>query len=176
MKILVKLGIFLAVLLNSLLGLAESKADRVYNMFNGKEGVTSLSFSKSAIKPFEIFFDEESKKVIYKMEKIQFLTYDQNKGELSSNDAFNRILKELSGNGYFLIDPDKIDCEDCKTNWKNENIRLIGNGNESNMNEFHLLVIDNDSCLLFSFFGEITIEDINNCTRFSKSAKVNITM
>jgi hypothetical protein len=176
MKIILKLGIFLAVMLSSLLGLAESKSDKIYDMFNGKDGVSSLSFSKSAIKPFEIFFDDESKKVIYKMEKIQFLAYDQNKGDLSVTDVFNRILKELDGNGYFRIDPDEIDCKNCKTDWNEDNIRLIGHGNRKIMNEFHIVVIDNNSCLLFSFYGEITFDDINNCTKFSKSAKVNITM
>jgi len=171
-----KLGIFLAVMLSSLLGLAESKSDKIYDMFTGKDGITSISFSKSAIKPFEIFFDEESKKVIYKMEKIRFMAYDQSKGELTNNDVFKRILRELDGNSYFLIDPDKINCENCKTDLNKENIRLIGHGNMNTMNEFHIVVIENNSCLLFSFYGDITIDDINNCTKFSKSAKINITM
>jgi len=176
MNFLIKLGIFLAVMLSSLLGLAESKSDKIYDMFNGKDGVTSISFSKSAIKPFEMFFDDESKKVIYKMEKIRFMSYDENKGDLSSNDAFNRILKELNESSYFKIDPDEINCENCKTDWNKKNIRLIGHGNKTKMDEFHIVVIDNNSCLLFSFYGDITIDDINNCTKFSKSAKVNITM
>jgi len=171
-----KLGIFLAVMLSSLLGMAESKSDKIYNMFNGKDGVTSLSFSKSAIKPFEIFFDDESKKVIYKMEQVRFMAYEEGKGDLSSNDVFNRILKELDGNSYFSIDPDEINCDNCKNGWKEENIRLIGHGKRTMMNEFHIVVIDNNSCLLFSFFGNITVDDINNCAKFSKSAKVNITM
>lgn len=176
MNILLKLGIFLAVMLSSLLGLAESKSDKIYSMFNDKDGITSISFSKSAIKPFEIFFDDESKKVIYKMEKIQFLAYDQSKGDLTAKEVFNRIFKELVGNGYFLIDPDEINCKNCKTDWDEENIRLIGHGNKKAMNEFHIVVIDNNSCLLFSFYGDITIDDINNCTKFSKSAKESITM
>jgi hypothetical protein len=176
MKILMKIGIFLAVMLSSLLGLAESKSDKIYEMFNGKDGVSSVSFSKSAIKPFEIFFDDESKKVVYKMEKIRFMSYDQSKGDISTNDVFNRILKEFNGISYFLIDPDEIDCENCKTDWNEDNVRLIGHGNRTTMNEFHIVVIDNNSCLLFSFYGDITIDDINNCTKFSKSAKVNVTM
>ena len=60
MNFLMKLGIFLAVMLSSLLGLAESKSDKIYDMFTGKDGITSISFSKSAIKPFEIFKTDRS--------------------------------------------------------------------------------------------------------------------
>jgi hypothetical protein len=176
MKILIKLGIFLAIMLSSLLGLSESKSDKIYALFNGKDGVTSLSFSKSATKPFEMFFDDDSKKVIYKMEQIRLLAYDQNKGTLSINNVFGRIKKELSGNSYFEIDPKEIDCKNCKTDWDEENVRLIGHGSRSSMNEFHILIIDQNSCLLFSFYGDITVEDITNCSKFSKSAKINISM
>jgi hypothetical protein len=176
MKIILKIGMLLAVMLSSLLGLAESKSDKIYDMFTGKDGVTSLCFSKSAIEPFEIFMDDDSKKVIYKMEKIKFLAYNEDKGELSSTDVFTRVDKELSGSKYFPIDPDEIKCDDCHTDWKKENVRLIGHGEKEAMNEFHVLVKDNSSCLLFSFFGDITIEDIRYCTKFSKSAKIDIKM
>ena len=176
MKIILKLGIYLAIMLSTLLGKAQTKSDKIYDLFNGKDGVISFSFSKSVIKPFDIFLDDESKKVIYKMKEVRFLSYDQSKGSLSCNDVFIRILKELNGDNYFFIDPDEINCENCKTDWNKENIRLIGHGTKKSMNEFHIVVIDNNSCLLFSFFGDITIDDINKCAKFSKSAKVNITM
>jgi hypothetical protein len=176
MNFIIKLGILLAIMLSTLLGLAESKSDKIYDMFNGKDGVSSISFSKSAVKPFEMFFDDESKKVIYKMEQIRFLAYDQDKGDLSSENVFTRILKELNGKGYFEIDPKEIDCKNCKIDWSEDKIRLIGHGNKLSMNELHIIAIDNKSCLLFSFYGDISIDDINNCTKFSKSAKVNITM
>ncbi|HNW50812.1 MAG TPA: hypothetical protein PKH79_07010 [Prolixibacteraceae bacterium] len=174
MKIILKIGILLATLLTSLLGLAESKSDKVYDLFNGKDGTTSLCFSKSAIEPFEIFLDDESKKVIYKMEKVKFLAYDENKGDLSASDVFNRIDKILSNDKYFTIDPDEINCDDCHADWKKENVRIIGHGEKKAMDEFHILVKDNNSCLLFSFFGNITVADLKYCTKFSKSVKIDI--
>jgi len=176
MNILIKLGIFLAVVLSSLIGFAQSKSNKVYDMFSGKEGVSSVSLSKSAITPFEIFFDDDTKKVIYKMDRFRFLSYDDNKGRLQSDDVFERITNELNSVEYFTIDPTELNCKNCKGNWNDENIRLFGRGDRSSMDEFHILVIDNDNCMLFSFYGDITIEDINKCADFSNNAKFNISV
>jgi hypothetical protein len=174
MNILIKLGIFLAVLLSSILGFAQSRSNKVYDMFSGKDGVSSVSLSKSAIAPYDIFFDDDTKKVIYKMDRFRFLTYNENKGRLRADDVFERIVNELNSVEYFTIDPSELNCKNCKGNWNDENTRLFGRGNRSSMDEFHILVIDNNTCLLFSFYGNISIEDINKCADFSNNAKLNI--
>jgi len=176
MKILIQIGIFLAILLSSLFTTAQSKSNKVYDLFSGKEGVSSISLSKSAITPFEIFLDEESKKVVYKMERFRFLSYDEGKGQLRKYDVFQRITDELTTNEYFNIDPGELNCKNCRGSWNDDEIKLFGRGNRSAMNEFHILVIDNNNCMLFSFYGDITIEDINNCANFSNTAKINISL
>jgi len=176
MKILIQIGIFLAILLSSLFTTAQSKSNKVYDLFSGKEGVSSISLTKSAITPFEIFLDEESKKIVYKMEQFKILSYDQNKGRLRSSEVFQRITDELTTAEYFNIDPTELNCKNCKGNWNDDEIKLFGHGSRYAMNEFHLLVIDNNNCMMFSFYGDITIEDINNCANFSNTAKINISL
>jgi hypothetical protein len=176
MNIVIKLGIFLSLFLSSLLGFSQSKSNKIYDMFSGKEGVSSISLSKSAIAPFEIFFDDDTKKVIYKMERFRFISYDENKGRLSTSDVFERINNELNSSEYFTIDPSELNCKNCRGNWSDDTMRLWGRGNRSSMDEFHILVIDKNNCILFSFYGDISIEDINKCADFSNTAKINISI
>jgi len=177
MNLLFKLGMLLAILLSSLFGQAQSKSDKVYDMFAGKDGVVNLSFSKSVIKPFEIFIDDDTKKVIYKMKKIRFMSYDEDKGKIDSKEVYSRITKELSAGNYFEIYPEEIDCDDCNLHSdSNDQIILIGHGNRVNMDEFHFVLEDNGNCILFSFFGDITIDDLRECGRFTKTTKELISM
>ncbi|MDA3929165.1 MAG: hypothetical protein PF541_09410, partial [Prolixibacteraceae bacterium] len=116
MKLLIRLGILVAIMLSSFLGNAQSKSDKIYDMFSGKDGVLTLSFSKSVLKPFEIFIDDDTKKVIYKMKKVRFMTYNEDKGELDAFNVLERILNEFDSREYFKIDPEEFDCEDCDVN------------------------------------------------------------
>lgn len=171
MNFLYKLGILLAIMLSSLLGLAQSKADKLYDTFSGKDGIVTLSFSKSVIKPLEIFMDDDTKKVIYKMKKISFMSYNENKGDLYAFNVYERILKELKGGSYFRIDPEEFDCDDCDIDIEGDDVIFIGHGVKKDMDEFHIVAFDNEMCLLFSFYGDITVDDLKECGRFSSTTK-----
>lgn len=172
MKIFLKLGIFLALTLTSLLGVAESKSARIYDMFSGKDGVITLSFSKSFLEPFELFLDDDTKKVIYQMEKVRFLAYNEDKGKLESEMVYDKIITQLSGSPYFEIDPDDLDCDDCNIHVESDDeLTLIGHGTSKKMNEFHALIYDGDDCILFSFYGDISVEDLKQCSKFTQSTK-----
>ena len=177
MKILIKLGILLAVMLSSLLGVAQSKSNKIYDMFAGRDGVVSVSFSKSAIKPLEIFIDEDTKKVIYNMEKIRFMSYNEKKGDLDAYKVYERIQKELNGTGYFEIDPDDIDCDEANIEIEyDDDVKLIGHGKKDKMDEFHMVAFDDELCFIFSFYGKITVEDIKEFGRFSHTARGVVSM
>ena len=165
-----RLGIFLAILLSSFLGLAQSQSDKVYDTFSGKEGVITLSFSKSAIKPFEVLIDEDTKKVIYRMEKIRFMLYNEKKGELSALNVYNRIKSQLGGIDYFEIDPNEINCNTCEIN-EYDNVSLYGRGNRYKMDEFHLVIFDDETAILLSFYGDITVDDLKEFGKFSHSTQ-----
>lgn len=172
MQIIHKLGILLAIMLSALVGSAQSKSDKLYDMFSGKDGVTSISFTKSILKPFEIFLDEDTEKVMYKMKKIRFMAYNEDKGDLNANKVYERMLRELDGGAYFEIDPDEIECDDCDIHFESDDdVHLIGHGKRKNMDEFHVVIYDNDNCILFSFYGDITIEDLKECGKFTRTTK-----
>ena len=173
MSTIYKLGVLLAVLLSSLFGTAQSKSDQLYDMFSGNEGVATLSFAKSVIKPLELFIDDDTKKVIYKMKKVRFLSYNQEKGKFQADEVYNRMLKTLSGGQYFEIDPKEIKNNDCHIHIDDDGdqIKLIGQGKKDKMDEFHLVLRENNNTLIFSFFGDITVEDLKAFGKFSCSTK-----
>lgn len=174
MKIIMKLGILLASLLINFIGTAQN-TQRIYDSFNSEEGAIVLSFTKSVLEPFEFLLDDDTKKVVYKMKKVKFLSYNEEKGSMNSKLAYNRISSKLEGGKYFEIDPNDLNCEDCQFEVEIEDedeIKLIGHGsNEKHLNEFHVLIKSNKHCILFSFFGEISVEDLKSCTKFSQSTK-----
>lgn len=177
MQIIIKLGILLAVLLSSLFGFSQSNADKIYDSLSGEDGVTTLSFSKSVLKPFEFFIDEDSKKVIYKMEKVRFLAYNENKGHVRASKVHNRIIDKLQGKGYFEIDPDELEHEDFDVNFDDgDDVQLFGHGKRKKMDEVHILVYDQNDCVLVSFYGDITIDDIKQCGKFTHSTRNMIEM
>ena len=174
MKIIIKFGIFVAIMVSSYLGMGQSPSNKVYDTFSGKEGVVTLSFSKSALKPFEVLIDDETKKVVYRMEKVSFLFYNEQKGKLSALNVYNRIKSELNDIDYFEINPDEINCNDCDID-EYDNVSLIGRGSRYSMNEFHLLVVEDDFCMLLSFYGDITVDDLKEFGKFSRSTQTFIT-
>ncbi len=176
MNTILKLGIVIATFLASLVAHAESKSDKVYNLFSGKEGVTYISFSKSVIKPFEVFFDEESKKVIYKMEKVRFMHYNKEKGKLKISEVTERIVRVFDDPEYFTLDPNEFDFKNNNQDKEWDEVKMLGRGEKSKMNELHIIASDEDGCVIFSFYGDIKIEDVRSCTKFSRSTNINISI
>jgi hypothetical protein len=176
MKIIIQLGVALALLLSSLLGLAESKADKIYDMYSGRAGFTTLSFSRSTLAPYEIFFDDNTKTVVEKIDRVRFLVYDQKKGKHNNDEVFDRAVSVITAPGYFFIDPSEIDCRDCSNNWNDNDLRIVGFGSRAEMSELHIIVVDKETVALFSFYGKLSMDEINNCMMFSNSSKFNISM
>lgn len=170
MNIIIRIGVFAAVMLSSILGFAESQSDKIYTTFSGKEGVVSLSFSKSALKPFEVLIDDDTKKVIYKMEKVSFLVYNQNKGQLSALNVYNRIKSGLNDIDYFEIDPRDLNCNDCGID-EYDNLTLYGRGSYNSMDEFHIIVYDDNIAMLLSFYGDISVNDLKEFGKFSHTTQ-----
>lgn len=175
MQMIHKLGILLAILLSTIIGSAQNKTEKIFDMYSGKAGVITLSFNKSVVEPLEIFLDEDSKRVLLKMKNVKLLIYNQTKGDFLAQEVFNRISDEFTGGKYFEIDPNNIDCENfsIKTDSKSDQVRIIGHGMSNSMDEFHMLIYDNGSTMLFTFIGDITVEDLQSFCKFSHQTKNN---
>jgi len=176
MSFFVKLGILLAMIMASIVGTAQNATKKVYDMFEGKDGVSSMSLSKSAMSSYEMFLDDDTKDVLSKLTMFRFLNYDENDGQLTSQNVFDRIANEFNSSGYFTITSSEINCRGCKQQWNSSDALLWGRGSRSAMSEFHILLIDRSDCLLFSFFGNISIDDINKCAQLSDKAQITINM
>ncbi|HKM93956.1 MAG TPA: DUF4252 domain-containing protein [Prolixibacteraceae bacterium] len=175
MQLIHKLGILLAILLSALIGTAQGKSDKLYDMYSGKDGVFTLSFNSSFLKPLEVFVDDDTKEVIMKMKKVRMLFYNEHKGTQNAFDVYERFTSELKGDKYFEIDPEEIDCKNGSIKVESdENLLLIGHGTKNEMDEFHILVNDDNNTMLFSFFGEITINNFKELGRFSKISRKNM--
>jgi hypothetical protein len=171
MNFIYKLGVMLALLLGSLFGNAQSKSDKLYTLFEGKDGFIVAGFSKSVMKPFDIFLDNESKRVLYKMERVKFMTYNDFNGKLSAEDVYNRIGNTLNSDGYFEIDINQISSQNTSVSWDEDadKVRIIGRGNPEHMNEFHIVTLDNNRTFFISFYGDIDVEDLDSFTSMNKS-------
>lgn len=174
MKVILKLGILIASLIMHLVGTAQN-SQKVYDAFNSKEGAFVLSFSKSVLEPFEFLLDDETKKVVYRMNKVKFLSYNDKKGNMNSKAVFYKISSNLEGGKYFEIDPNELNCDDCQFDIEvdgNDEFKLIGHGSNSRkLDELHVLIQSDNHCVLFSFFGDISVEDLKECAKFSQSTK-----
>lgn len=171
MRTIIKLGVLLGILLASIHGMAESKSDRIYNMFLNEEGTIIISLSKSAVMPLKIFMDNHTREVINEMEKIRFMVYDESKGIFSSSEVYDRINNEINGDSYFIIDPEDIKCKKCNHDFYDDDAKLIGHGSANNMDELHIIYNERKDCFLFSFYGNITLDDLSKFVRFSHSAE-----
>ena len=173
MQLIHKLGILLAILLASFTGNAQNNAQKIFDKYSGRQGFVTLGFANSLIKPFEVFLDDDSKQVLLKMDKVNLLFYNEDKGSFTSNEIFERISNEMNETDYFDIDPNKFNCNSFKIEADSdyEQIRIIGRGQPNNMSEFHILLSESDNTMLFSFFGDITVEDLNTFCSFSHSTK-----
>lgn len=171
MNFIYKLGMLLALMLGSLLGSAQSKSDKLYTLFEGKDGFTVVGFSKSVMQPFDIFLDNESKRVLYKMERVKFMSYNDWNGKLSAQEVYDRISKTLSSNDYFEIDVNQLSSPNASISWDKdaEDVRLIGHGTHDRMDEFHIVTIDQNRTFFISFYGDIAIEDIAGFTSMNRS-------
>ncbi|HPB06340.1 MAG TPA: DUF4252 domain-containing protein [Prolixibacteraceae bacterium] len=108
MSFFVKLGILLAMIMASIVGTAQNATKKVYDMFEGKDGVSSMSLSKSAMSSYEMFLDDDTKDVLSKLTMFRFLNYDENDGQLTSQNVFDRIANEFNSSGYFTITSSEI--------------------------------------------------------------------
>lgn len=173
MQLIYKLGVLLAIFLASLTGNAQSNAQKVFDMYSGKQGFVGLGFAKSIIQPIEIFLDDDSKRVLLKMDRVNLLFYNENEGNYSTDEIFYRIDTKLNGNDYFDIDPEEFNCKNfnIETDSDYKQIRIIGHGLHNKLDEYHILLTNSNNTMFFSLFGDINLEDLKTFCKFSHLTK-----
>lgn len=156
MKTIITIIFALAFFLATLLTSAQSKSDKVYDAFSGKEGITNFTFSKEMIDAIDIDLgdDGEEKNVTGDLHKIKFLSYNPNKGSLSGGDFTQKAIGLLPSQykKYEAATDDDNDAE----------IWLLGK--RKKYTECHVFTKGegNSNRFIVSFYGDFNVDDIEN--------------
>ena len=150
--------IILAIVLAPIFGLAQSKSDKMYDVFADREGVTNFSFSKNMIDAIDLNIGNEDedgeKQVSGDLTRVRFMSYNPSKGKLSGPEFLEKAAGFLPKSTYHKYkDPDGED--------DNTEIWLMGKKNK--YNECHVFFKnDNKTGLHFivSFYGDFKVSDM----------------
>jgi hypothetical protein len=134
---------------------AQSKSDKMYDVFSGKDGISNFSFSKNMIDAIDLDLgdDEDEKNVTGDLHQISFISYNPEKGSLSGPE-FTKKAIGLLPSSYKKLDIEEDEDTDAE-------IWLLGK--RKKFEECHLFVKNNEDDqmrFIVSFFGDFTVNDI----------------
>ena len=153
----IKITLAAVILIASQFSNAQSKSDKMYDVFSGNDGVSSFSFSKSMIDAIDLDLgdDDDEKNVTGDLNRIRFMSYNPEKGNLSGSDFIKKAIGFLPSQ-YKKFEDESDDDEDVE-------IWLLGK--KKKFTECHVFVKnDNDDQMRFivSFYGDFTVNDLEN--------------
>jgi hypothetical protein len=151
----IKFAFLSIVLVLSQLVNAQSKSDKMYDVFSGKDGISNFSFSKNMVDAIDIDLgDENEKNVTGDLHQIRFMSYNPKKGNLSGSDFIKKAEALLPSQYKKYVDEDNED--------DNAEIYLLGG--KKKFKECHVFITnENDDQMRFvvSFYGDFTVNDLD---------------
>jgi hypothetical protein len=155
MKTLTTLFFALGLLLSTLLTSAQSKADKIYDSFDNKDGVTSFTFTKEMTDAFNIDLgdDGDEKNVTGDLHKIRFMSYNPGKGIWSGDEFLKKAVSMLPSQYEKYVDDDDEDSD--------TEIWLLGK--KKKYTECHVFVHNDNpqgNSFIVSFYGDFTVNDL----------------
>lgn len=142
-------------LVGSLMVSAQSKSDKMYDVFDGKDGIFNLSFSKNMIDAIDIDLGEDDdKNVTGDLHQIRFMSYNPKKGELSGSQFTEKAIKLLPSQYEKYMDEDD----------ENSDAIIYLLGKKKKFSECHVFITneyDDQMRFVVSFFGDFTVNDID---------------
>lgn len=154
MKTITTIIFALAFLLATLLTAAQSKSDKIYDTFSGREGVTNFTFSKNMIDAIDLDLGEDGdeKNVTGDLNQIRFLSYNPDKGDLSASEFTKKAIAMLPAQYKKYEEDDDDDAE----------IWLLGK--KKKFTECHVFTKgeNNSNRFIVSFFGDFNVNDIDD--------------
>lgn len=144
----------LGLLLSTLLSSAQSKFDKIYNTFDNTEGVTNFTFTKEMVDAFNIDLgsEGEERELMGDLQKIRFLSYNPEKGNLSGDDFIKKAVALL---------PSKYKKYDAHNEGSGVGIWLLGK--KRKYSECHVFVNNNKpagNSFIVSFYGNFKVSDL----------------
>jgi len=163
MKTITTLIFALAFMLASLLTGAQSKSDKMYDVFSGNDGVTNFSFSKSMIDAIDIDLGEDGdeRNVTGDLTQIRFMSYNPEKGSLSGPEFIKKALGMLPSQ-YKKYEEDGDEEDDAE-------IWLLGK--RKKFTECHVFIKNEEPDqmrFVVSFYGDFTVNDLEELKKKGK--------
>ena len=136
---------------------AQSASDQLYMQLEGAEGVTILSLSKDIIDVVDLVVDDEdSKEVTGPMKKIKMMVCQKENGKV-----MNDVIKTFEKNPFKEVEEKDPDDDG--------RIFVIRNGRK--VKECHIVADGDDALIVFSFYGDFRVEDIDNLAEKAEDMK-----
>jgi hypothetical protein len=163
MKTLTNFFFILGLLLAALLTSAQNNADKIYNYFDGKDGVSSFTFSKNMTDAFNIDLgdDGEEQKVTGDLQKIRLMSYNPRNGDMSG-ESFVRKAVSMLPSQYKKYEGEDNDDD-------NAEIWLLGKGKK--YTECHVFIRnenEDSNVFVVSFYGDFTVNDLEGLKKTGK--------
>jgi len=158
-----KLFFIAFILLVSQIGNAQSKSDKMYDAFENKDGISSFSFSKNMIDAINLDLGEDGdeQSVTGDLNKIRFMSYNPEKGDLSGTQFLEKAIGYLPKSAYHKFEDDESDSD--------AEIWLMGG--KKKFQECHVFVTnkkDDQMRFVVSFYGDFTVNDLEKLRKTGK--------
>ena len=143
-------------LATTLSAFAQSKSNKLYDVFSGKDGVSNFSFSKNMIDAIDIDLgdDGDEKSVSGDLHQVRFMSYNPKKGDLSGSDFTKKAIGYLPKSAYKKYEGEDDD--------NDAEIWLLGK--RKKYTECHVFTKnegENSMRFVVSFYGDFTVNDID---------------
>lgn len=146
---------------------AQSKADKIFDTFKNKPGVTYFAFTKDMKDAFDINLGDEGKEIKGDLHEIRLLSYNPAKGKLNSEEFLKELADMLPGSYKKLVTGGDGD--------DGAEIRMLGN--EKKASEFHVFIKNGNHeglCFLISFYGDFLMDDAEGIKRIGTNLSLDL--
>ena len=142
---------------------AQSKSDRMYDVFSNMDGVTDFSFSKNMTDAFNIDLGDsgDEKNVTGDLHQIRFMSYNPKKGDMSGSEFTGRAINMLPSQYKKYVDEDD-----------DSDVEIWLLGGKKKFKECHVFITnENDDQMRFvvSFYGDFTVNDLDGLKKTGRS-------
>lgn len=151
------------ILLVSQMAGAQSKSDKMYDVFANKDGISSFTFSKNMIDAINLDLGEngDEKKVTGDLHQIRFMSYNPEKGSISGSEFIEKTIGYLPKLTYHKFEDDEDD--------NDAEIWLMGG--KKKFQECHVFVKNENADqmrFVVSFYGDFTVNDLKKLKKTGK--------
>jgi len=134
---------------------AQSKSDKMYDVFASKDGVTNFSFSKNMVDAINIDVGDngDNQRVTGDLHQVRFMSYNPKKGSLSGSEFTKKAIALLPPQYKEYIDGN---------NDSDVEIWLLGK--KKKFKECHIFTKSSDDDqmrFVVSFYGDFTVNDLD---------------